>query len=119
MSRRSDDGSLASRAVSALKRGMHTVARPVLWGARTEQGFRYGRKLEPARDARPFPATAEPNALLQYFDAHTEGPGIWKFRHYFEIYQRHFAKFVGQDVHVVEIGVYSGGSLNMWKEYFG
>ena len=39
--------------------------------------------------------------------------------HYFDIYQRHFSKFVGKDVHVLEIGVYSGGSLEMWRDYFG
>ena len=29
------------------------------------------------------------------------------------------AKFKGTDVHVVEIGVYSGGSLEMWRDYLG
>jgi cephalosporin hydroxylase len=57
--------------------------------------------------------------LEAYFDAHTEGPGIWKWRHYFEIYHRHFSKFVGREVHVVEIGIFSGGSLEMWHHYFG
>jgi hypothetical protein len=60
-----------------------------------------------------------PNPLLEYFDSHKTGKGIWKWRHYFEIYHRHFAKFVGREVHIVEIGVYSGGSLDMWKAYFG
>ena len=59
------------------------------------------------------------NPLEAYFDSHREGQGIWKWRHYFEIYHRHFAKFVGREVHVLEIGVYSGGSLPMWKDYFG
>jgi Methyltransferase domain len=59
------------------------------------------------------------NPLEEYFDSHTSGPGIWKWRHYFEIYHRHFEKFRGEEVHVVEIGVYSGGSLGMWKHYFG
>ena len=59
------------------------------------------------------------NPLERYFDAHREGPGIWKWRHYFDIYHRHLAKFVGTEAQVVEIGVYSGGSLQMWKEYFG
>lgn len=27
-----------------------------------------------------------PNPLEQFFDSHTEGPGIFKWRHYFEIY---------------------------------
>lgn len=44
---------------------------------------------------------------------------INKWKHYFEIYERHFARFRGTDVHVVEFGVSHGGSLQMWKEYFG
>lgn len=42
-----------------------------------------------------------------------------KWEHYFEIYDRHFNKFRNQEVHVVEFGVYQGGSLHMWKNYFG
>jgi SAM-dependent methyltransferase len=64
-------------------------------------------------------AALPPNPLLQYFDSHQSGKGIWKWRHYFEIYHRHFAKFVGREVHIVEIGIFSGGSLDMWKTYFG
>ncbi len=44
---------------------------------------------------------------------------MWKWRHYFPIYHRHLSKFIGKEVNVLEIGVYSGGSLKMWKEYFG
>ncbi len=64
------------------------------------------------------PSTS-PNTLEVYFDAHETGRGIWKWRHYFDIYHRHFRKFIGQEVHVLEIGVYSGGSLEMWRHYFG
>ena len=63
--------------------------------------------------------TCLPNPRLLYFESHKTGRGIWKWRHYFDIYHRHFAKFVGREVHIAEIGVYSGGSLNMWKAYFG
>jgi len=59
------------------------------------------------------------NPLRDYFRNHTEGPGIWKWEHYFEIYHRHFSRFVGKQVNVLEIGVYSGGSLEMWHSYFG
>lgn len=59
------------------------------------------------------------NPLLEYFDKHNEGRGIWKWRHYFEGYERHLGKFVGQEVHLLEIGVYSGGSLEMWRRYLG
>jgi Methyltransferase domain len=60
-----------------------------------------------------------PNRMAEYFDLHKEGPGITKWRHYFDIYHRHFCRFVGREVNVLEIGIYSGGSLLMWKEYFG
>ena len=61
----------------------------------------------------------ENNPLRTFFDANQEGNGIWKFIHYFDIYQRHFSKYVGKEVHIVEVGIYSGGSLKMWKSYFG
>lgn len=59
------------------------------------------------------------NRLARYFDSHREGRGILKWLHYFDIYHRHFQKFIGQEVHIVEIGIFSGGSLGMWKQYFG
>ena len=59
------------------------------------------------------------NPLETYFFSHTEGRGIWKWTHYFDIYHRHFSKFIGREVRILEVGVYSGGSLAMWKEYFG
>jgi hypothetical protein len=59
------------------------------------------------------------NPLWDYFQNHKEGHGIWKWEHYFEIYHRHFARFVGKKVNVLEVGVYSGGSLEMWRSYFG
>lgn len=64
-------------------------------------------------------SSSDANPLREYFDAHTEGPGLWKWLHYFDIYHRHFRKFIGKEVHVLEIGIYSGGSLGMWKHYFG
>ncbi len=42
-----------------------------------------------------------------------------KWSNYFDIYERHFSKFVNKNPVVVEIGVFSGGSLEMWKKYFG
>ncbi|GAA2848041.1 hypothetical protein GCM10010836_48650 [Aminobacter aminovorans] len=42
-----------------------------------------------------------------------------KWLHYFEIYERHFQRFRGQNAVVLEIGVGSGGSLQMWRDYFG
>ena len=58
------------------------------------------------------------NDLQRYFEENT-GRLIHKWDHYFEIYDRHFSRFRGTDVHLVEFGVYQGGSLQMWKHYFG
>ncbi len=58
------------------------------------------------------------NALEAYFCQNT-GRLIHKWHHYFEVYERHFARFAGKPVVIVEIGVYHGGSLQMWKHYFG
>ena len=80
-------------------------------------GLAFGRQL-PGTQPPALPPTTK-GVLETYFDGHITGPGLWKWRHYFPIYEKHFARFVGQEVHVVEIGVHSGGSLQMWKEYFG
>lgn len=42
-----------------------------------------------------------------------------KWMHYFEIYHRHFSRYAGKEVVILEIGVFQGGSLRMWKDYFG
>ncbi len=44
---------------------------------------------------------------------------ITKWLHYFEVYERHFSKYRNQAPVVMEIGVFKGGSLQMWKDYFG
>lgn len=59
------------------------------------------------------------NPLWDYFQNHKKGRGIWKWEHYFEIYHRHLSRFVGRSPRVLEIGIYSGGSLEMWRSYFG
>jgi hypothetical protein len=88
---------------------------------RHERELRRGRRYARAWTASPPDLGREeaPNALRAYFEAHTDGPGIWKWDHYFDLYHRHFSRFVGQKVDVVEIGIYSGGSLEMWLDYFG
>ncbi len=48
-----------------------------------------------------------------------DGKGANKWHHYLEVYDRHLGRFRGQDVHVLEIGIYRGGSLQIWKSYFG
>jgi hypothetical protein len=86
-------------------------------GTDARRGRRYGERF--AREAPTGRPADPPGTLEAYFDAHTEGPGLWKWRHYFPIYERHLARFVGRGPQVVEIGIFSGGSLGMWLDYFG
>ncbi len=59
------------------------------------------------------------NPLRAYFESHDKGRGIWKWEHYFDVYHGYFAKFAGRNVNLLEIGIYSGGSLAMWRDYLG
>ena len=58
------------------------------------------------------------NPLAQYF-LRNQGRLLYKWHHYFEIYHRHFQRFRGTSPVVLEVGVFHGGSLQMWREYFG
>ncbi len=42
-----------------------------------------------------------------------------KVLNYFDVYDKWFSRFRDTDVVVCEVGIYRGGSLQMWKEYFG
>lgn len=58
------------------------------------------------------------NDLEKIFHEHT-GNIIHKWNHYFEIYDKHFQRFKNKKITILEIGVYKGGSLEMWQKYFG
>ncbi|MGI8951850.1 MAG: class I SAM-dependent methyltransferase [Chitinophagaceae bacterium] len=60
----------------------------------------------------------EVNALRDLFYQH-EGRSIHKWDHYFEIYEKYFSKYKGQEINMLEIGISYGGSLQLWKKYFG
>jgi hypothetical protein len=112
------------RAALDLLRNMTT--HPIRSGrqmGRVPDALRAARLCEswPSAPVSAVAASAESsdNPLREFFDARTEGRGIWKWVHYFDIYHRHLQKFVGTSAHIVEIGVYSGGSLDMWHDYFG
>lgn len=56
--------------------------------------------------------------LEKYFEQNTKRL-IHKWSHYFDIYDRHFNRFRNKPVIILEIGIFHGGSLQMWKDYFG
>ena len=56
--------------------------------------------------------------LLKIYAENT-GPVVHKWHHYLPIYDRYFASFRATPVKFLEIGVSKGGSLQMWRTYFG
>lgn len=42
-----------------------------------------------------------------------------KWSNYFDIYHKHFDKFVNKKINLLEIGIAYGGSLELWHNYFG
>src|SRR5205814_10274664 len=68
--------------------------------------------------AESMTAEQRDNPLAQYF-LRNQGRLLYKWHHYFEIYHRHFERFRGKSPVVLEIGVFHGGSLQMWHDYFG
>ena len=58
------------------------------------------------------------NDLQKYFENNNK-KDINKWLHYFDIYEENFSKYRNKKITVLEIGVFRGGSLSMWKKYFG
>jgi SAM-dependent methyltransferase len=48
-----------------------------------------------------------------------KGRPIHKWKHYFPAYESHFGRYVNRPMKFLEIGCGAGGSLQMWKRYFG
>jgi len=57
-------------------------------------------------------------SLFSQFLNH-KGRPVQKWKHYFPAYESHFARFVSRPVTIFEIGCGEGGSLQLWKQYFG
>ena len=55
------------------------------------------------------------NELYETFAADTN---VHKWHHYFDIYTRHFEPYRSKPIKMLEIGVFRGGSLRMWKKFF-
>ena len=59
------------------------------------------------------------NDLYAFFQQGRNRRRIDKWHHYFEIYERHLARLRHSSPTMLEIGVQGGGSLEMWRQYFG
>ncbi len=56
--------------------------------------------------------------LLEIFANH-RGHVVHKWHHYLPLYERYLSPFRGKPLRFLEIGVSKGGSLDMWRAYFG
>jgi hypothetical protein len=59
------------------------------------------------------------NDLYSFFIQGRNQRRIDKWHHYFEIYERHLARLRPSGPAMLEIGVQGGGSIEMWRQYFG
>ena len=60
-----------------------------------------------------------PDGFLHKYFLSNSVKRLHKWLHYFDIYERHFSRFRGKGPVMIEIGVFGGGSLAMWREFFG
>jgi hypothetical protein len=125
ISRYLPDSIIDSRAT---KRAARTISRAAARAARVKSAGGGHAFASAWRDIREQDVPSDPastgvatpaNPLEEFFDARREGRGIFKWRHYFEIYHRHLAKFVGREAALLEIGIAGGGSLDMWRQFLG
>lgn len=75
-----------------------------------------GMAMKPAEEALYF---QEPLTDFEKIFLSHEGRPIHKWAHYLPIYDRLFAPWRAGPVTFLEIGVNRGGSLEMWRRYFG
>ncbi|MFM7671770.1 MAG: class I SAM-dependent methyltransferase [Bacteroidota bacterium] len=54
-----------------------------------------------------------------FYETGPEDRMIHKWDHYFDIYEKYFAHYREKPLNFLEIGIMHGGSLNLWKNYFG
>jgi hypothetical protein len=67
-------------------------------------------------DVPPEERTATPMHRAFYENT---GTIVHKWRGYMQHYDRHLSRYRNSPVRVLEIGVFKGGSLQMWRRYFG
>ena len=102
----------------SLKHGLGQVRtwRDVERGRRFAEGW---SSRDGAAAPDPPGAAIDKSPLRSLVEGRISGRGIHKWAHYLDVYERHLGRFVGTDVHLLEIGVQSGGSIEMWRQWLG
>lgn len=81
-------------------------------------GIRNTGILTFSSDAEASPEAKERPGVEGIFWSH-EGPVVHKWHHYLPIYERYFSPYRNRKLKFLEIGVSKGGSLSLWRKYFG
>lgn len=93
---------------------------PTLLARKFSLPDRSGRgPLERYRHSGPPPETGRPWSDLERWFWANKGRTVHKLTHYLPLYERYFDRFRSTNVRFLEIGVSRGGSLAMWRDYFG
>ncbi len=65
------------------------------------------------------PDTRRPATVFEDLFWTHDGPVVDKWHHYLPLYDRYLTAWRNTPVRMLEIGVSRGGSLKMWRKYFG
>jgi hypothetical protein len=71
----------------------------------------------PAAEARAADGALDTEIGRLFFA--NQGRVVHKWLQYFPVYERHLADYRGTDFKMLEIGVFKGGSIALWRDYFG
>lgn len=67
----------------------------------------------------PRPETGQAMGELERLFWGNTGRVAHKWHHYLPLYERYFAPYRDRPVRMLEIGVFKGGSLDLWRRFFG
>ena len=85
-------------------------------GGMDEYEFNYANPTDVKRDIQE--KYGHNSDLLEIFTSNKDSI-VHKWHHYIPLYDRYFSSFRGKKIRFLEIGVSKGGSLQMWRKYFG
>ncbi len=71
------------------------------------------------RDTPLGKADRQSDGVLYDYFLKNDRRDIYKWHHYFDVYEQHLRGYVGTSFRFLEIGVLRGGSQRMWRDYFG
>jgi hypothetical protein len=71
-------------------------------------------------DTNPSLQSQSINSKLRLFEIYSRTRYLSiKYDSYFQVYEQVLGQYVGKEITFVEVGIFNGGSLFMWREYFG